>query len=143
MPLPIRRDYFRENMKVTSCPWTTLPTRRHKSRTSVGAAERRTGVLRLKVSPPDSSHMEVGEREKSVLLQLPSATAPAIAVLTRPQLLPRPVRPPPPYPATSYFSRRKQFRDIKQKPAGCPEMASWPPPSAQSPSSPMIWWQTS
>lgn len=37
-PMLIRRDYFRENRKVTSCP------RRHKSCTSMGTAERWTGV---------------------------------------------------------------------------------------------------
>lgn len=38
IPMPIRRDYFRGNMKVTSCP------QRHKSCTSMDTAERWTGV---------------------------------------------------------------------------------------------------
>lgn len=142
MPLPIRRDYFRENMKVTSCPWTTLPTRRHKSRTSVGAAERRTRRAQAQGKPTrQQSHGGGGKGKISLVTatfchcpchRCPhSTTAPAPPCQASASL------------PCNIFSWRKQFRDIKQKPAGCPEMASWPPPSAQSPLSPMIWWQTS
>lgn len=71
-PMPIRRDYFRENMKVTSCP------RRHAR----AWALQRGGQAwtRLEVSPLHRGHMKVGESEKAVLLQLPSAPAPAPAI---------------------------------------------------------------